>query len=131
MCHYNTDLKVVKYYCGGGIMSENVTVSLGDIIKEARQKANLKNEELAERLGISVRYLYRIENEDKKPSFDILYNLIRELSISPDTIFYPENASIDAEVEDLIRRLYKCDDRSIEVIKATANALINTTPKQN
>ena len=46
-------------------MSENVTVSLGDIIKEARQKANLKNEELAERLGISVRYLYRIENEDK------------------------------------------------------------------
>ena len=110
-------------------MSENVTVSLGDIIKEARQKANLKNEELAERLGISVRYLYRIENEDKKPSFDILYNLIRELSISPDTIFYPENASIDAEVEDLIRRLYKCDDRSIEVIKATANALINTTPK--
>lgn len=112
-------------------MSENVTVSLGDIIKEARQKANLKNEELAERLGISVRYLYRIENEDKKPSFDILYNLIRELSISPDTIFYPENASIDAEVEDLIRRLYKCDDRSIEVIKATANALINTTPKQN
>ena len=112
-------------------MSENVTVSLGDIIKEARQKANLKNEELAERLGISIRYLYRIENEDKKPSFDILYNLIRELSISPDTIFYPENASIDAEVEDLIRRLYKCDDRSIEVIKATANALINTTPKQN
>ena len=112
-------------------MSENVTVSLGDIIKEARLKANLKNEELAERLGISVRYLYRIENEDKKPSFDILYNLIRELSISPDTIFYPENASIDAEVEDLIRRLYKCDDRSIEVIKATANALINTTPKQN
>lgn len=112
-------------------MSENVTVSLGDIIKEARQKANLKNEELAERLGISVRYLYRIENEDKKPSFDILYNLIRELSISPDTIFYPENASSDAEVEDLIRRLYKCDDRSIEVIKATANALINTTPKQN
>ena len=112
-------------------MSENVTVSLGDIIKEARQKANLKNEELAERLGISVRYLYRIENEDKKPSFDILYNLIRELSISPDTIFYPENASIDAEAEDLIRRLYKCDDRSIEVIKATANALINTTPKQN
>lgn len=112
-------------------MSENVTVSLGNIIKEARQKANLKNEELAERLGISVRYLYRIENEDKKPSFDILYNLIRELSISPDTIFYPENASIVAEVEDLIRRLYKCDDRSIEVIKATANALINTTPKQN
>lgn len=112
-------------------MSENKTVQLGDIIKNARMKAGLTIEELANKLDISERYLYRLENEGKKPSFDILYNLIRELAISPDTIFYPENPSVDAEVENLIRRLYNCDERSVEVIKATASALINTTPKQN
>ena len=63
---------------------------LGNVIKEARQRSRLTMEEIADRVGITPRYLYRIENEGKKPSFDILYALIRELSISPDLIFYPE-----------------------------------------
>ena len=102
---------------------------LGDIIKAARQKSGLTIEELANRLDISERYLYRIENEGKKPSYEILYNLIRELAITPDLIFYPERSTKESEVEDLIRRLYNCDERSLEVIKATAIALIDTAPK--
>ena len=100
--------------------------TLGDVIKAARQKSGLTIEELANRLDISERYLYRIENEGKKPSYEILYNLIRELAIMPDSIFYPERSDKDSEVEDLIRRLYNCDERSLEVIKATAIALIDT-----
>ena len=103
--------------------------TLGDVIKAARQKSGLTIEELANRLDISERYLYRIENEGKKPSYEILYNLIRELAITPDSIFYPERSDKDCEVEDLIRRLYNCDERSLEVIKATAIALIDTAPK--
>ena len=103
--------------------------TLGDIIKAARQKSGLTIEELANRLDITERYLYRIENQGKKPSFDILYKLIRELGISPDLIFYPERSDQDSEIEDLIRRLYNCDERSLEVIKATAIALIDTAPK--
>lgn len=100
--------------------------TLGDVIKEARQKSGLTMEELAFRVDITTRYLYRIENEGKKPSYDVLYRLIRELSITPDSIFYPERSTKDSEVENLIRRLYNCDERSLEVIKATALALIET-----
>ena len=103
--------------------------TLGDIIKAARQKSGLTIEELANRLDITERYLYRIENQGKMPSFDILYKLIRELGISPDLIFYPERSDQDSEIEDLIRRLYNCDERSLEVIKATATALMDTAPK--
>lgn len=63
--------------------------TFGKIIKSARQRSEFTMEELAERVGITERYLYRIENEDKKPSYDVLYKLIRELSISPDLIFLP------------------------------------------
>ena len=45
--------------------------TLGDVIKAARQKSGLTIEELANRLDISERYLYRIENEDKKPSYEV------------------------------------------------------------
>lgn len=102
------------------------TETLGDIIKKARQESGITMEELAFRLDVTPRYLYKIENENKKPSFDILYNLIRELSISPDSIFYPERLSTDSELENLIRRLYSLDERSLDVIKATANALLET-----
>ena len=110
------------------IKDENVQ-SPGDVIKYARQKSGLTMEELAEKIKVSSRYLYRIENEGKKPSYDVLYKLIRELSISPDLIFYPERPTKDSEIENLIRRLYNCDERSLEVIKATATALIETAPK--
>lgn len=104
--------------------------TLGKIIKAARQRSELTMEELAERIGITERYLYRIENEGKKPSYDIRYKLIRELSISPDLIFYPEKPSKESEVENLIRMLYNCDERSLEVVKATAKALIGTASEK-
>lgn len=103
---------------------------LGDIIKSAREKADITIEALAYKVGITERYLYRIENEGKKPSFDVLYKLIRELSISPDLIFYPEKPSKDSEVENLLRMLSDCDERSLEVVKATVKALIDTAPEK-
>ena len=99
---------------------------LGNVIKEARQRSGLTMEEIADRIGITPRYLYRIENEGKKPSFDILYALIRELYIAPDLIFYPEKPTKDSKIETLIRQLYNCDERSLEVVKATTTALLET-----
>lgn len=100
--------------------------TLGEIIKNARLRADITMETLAERVDITERYLYRIENEGKKPSFDVLYKLIRELAISADSIFYPEKPLKDSEIENLIRLLSTCDERSLEVVKATAKALIDT-----
>lgn len=100
--------------------------TLGDIIKKAREKSGMTIESLANKVEITERYLYRIENEGKKPSFEVLYKLIRELSISPDLIFYPEKPTKDSEVENLLRMLSDCDDRFLQVIKATAKALIDT-----
>ena len=42
--------------------------TLGDVMKAARQRERITVEELAEKLGVSGRYIYRIENEGQKPS---------------------------------------------------------------
>lgn len=65
--------------------------TLGCIIKAARESAGITIEALANKVDITERYLYRIENEGKKPSFDVLHKLVRELNISADLIFYPES----------------------------------------
>ena len=105
----------------------NIPETLGEILKSARQRADITMETLAEKVGITERYLYRIENEGKKPSYDVLHKLVRELNISADSIFYPEKPSKDSEVENLLRMLSACDERSLEVVKATVKALIDTT----
>ena len=99
--------------------------NLGEIVKIARKDADISVVELASKIGVSKRYLYEIEAGKKKPSFDVLYLLVRELYIIPDLIFYPEKIRKNHEVENLIRILSVCDERLLEVVKATAKALLN------
>lgn len=115
---------------GGELIVHNKYETLGGVIKSARKREEMTIEYLAERVGVSERYIYRIENNGSKPSFEILYRIIRELRINPDLIFYPEKPSKDSEIENFIRMLADCDERSVEVVKATAKALIETSSKK-
>ena len=105
--------------------------TLGEIIKNARIKADITVEDLAAKVGVGERFIYRIENEGKKPSYDILYKLIRELSILPDQIFFPEKQIEDSEMENLVRMLYNCDERSMQIIKATVRAALDSQPRES
>ena len=108
----------------------NKPETLSCIIKSACENAGITIEALANKVDITERYLYRIENEGKKPSFDVLYKLIRELAIPADSIFYPEKPSKDSEIENLVRMLYGCNERSMEIIKATVKATLESQPKE-
>lgn len=110
---------------------QNKSTTLGSVIKSARKRSDLTIEELADRVGISERYLYRIENEGKKPSYDVLYAIIRTLAISPDLIFYPERPSKDSEIKNLVRLLHSCDDKSLSVVRATIEAFLEIQPLTN
>ena len=108
---------------------QNEHETLGEIIKNARIKADITVEDLAAKVGVTERFIYRIENEGKKPSYDILYKLIRALSILPDQIFFPEKQIEDSEMENLVRMLYNCDERSMQIIQATAKAALDSQSK--
>ncbi len=110
-------------------MVQNNTDKLGDVIKTARQKANITVEALAEKVDKTERYIYRIENEGKKPSFDVLFKLIRELAIPSDLIFWPDKQVKDSKMDDLVRMLYNCDKRSLAIIKATVKAALESQDK--
>jgi transcriptional regulator with XRE-family HTH domain len=105
-------------------MEPNNLDKLGHILKSARKDKGLTREQLAEILSITPRYLMSIENENKKPSYDVLFRLVRELGISADKIFYPENPHEENKFEQLIRLLRHCDDRELNIVTATIKALI-------
>ena len=109
---------------------QNEAEIFGAVLKAARQKAGLTVEALAEKVNVSDRYIYRLENNGKTPGYAVLCRLIRELSISPDLLFYLEKSVQDSEVETLIRKLATCDERAIKVAKVTIQSLIDTAPKE-
>ncbi|KAF0224447.1 MAG: XRE family transcriptional regulator [Erysipelotrichaceae bacterium] len=105
-------------------MEHNNFDKLGDVLKEARKYKGLTREQLSEIINITPRYLMSIENENKKPSYDVLFRLIRKLGLSADAIFYPEQESNNTQNRNLNRLLSLCDQHEIDVITATVEALL-------
>ena len=56
------------------------------MIKEKRKLKNLTQEEMYEKLGISLRQYVRIDNEQAFPRRDILKKLILELDLTNEEI---------------------------------------------
>lgn len=98
---------------------------LGEVIKTSRLNMGLTRDQLAEKIGISPRYLMSIEHENKKPSYDVLFRLIRYLTINANDIFFPESiVDTSKERKHLEQMIKLCDKHEIMVISATAQALL-------
>ena len=103
--------------------------SLGKALKAARKARKLTREKVAESVGISPRHLSSLENEGKRPSFNLLYRLVRALGMSADTIFYPEIEDESDEITQLTRRLSLCDQADLRIINATLTAILENKAK--
>ena len=79
----------------------------GIAIKNARLDCGLTQEALAERAGISCRYLIAIEN-GRSPKLPTVYRLIYAMHISADQILYPDQPSENSERAQLIHILDAC-----------------------
>ncbi len=114
-----------------GHIYNDIPDKLGDVLKEARQKSGFTVEEFAKKVDKTKRYVYRVENQGNKPKYETLFAMIRESSADANLIFYPEREEQDSDLEHIIRELHRLDPRSLEVIKATAQALLDTAPQKN
>lgn len=112
-------------------MSEKSIIGhLGGIIKSARLKNSLTREQLSQKLCISQRHLSAIENENQKPSYELLFRLIRELTIPADIIFYPEIDNEHFEQEKIRLMLAQCDKKEVNTVATTLQSLLNTDSKE-
>ena len=101
---------------------------LGAIFKQERIANGLIRDVIAERVGISVRHLAAIENDERMPSAEVLLLLIRALGISADLVAYPEGIPDDPEdvreTNQLIRLSRICDRRARRAARAMLEVLV-------
>lgn len=81
---------------------------MGPLIKKKRIQLGLTQEDLAERLNISVSFAGQMERGESMPSVEMLQLVITELDIDPRLIFLDEKQSDSSEYVELcllIRRM--------------------------
>jgi transcriptional regulator with XRE-family HTH domain len=69
------------------ISKSDIDKTFGKILRDFRIKNNLTQEQLSEKLGISLKYISRIENGNNGIKTQTLINYMNTLSIMPNTIF--------------------------------------------
>lgn len=71
----------------------DATRSLGKYVKEARVSKGLTQNELAGQLNITTRHLIAIESNSRKPSYELLCRIARNLELSIDAVLFSDNQS--------------------------------------
>lgn len=103
---------------------------LGEIFKEYRIKNKLTQEKIAEKLGISVKYISRIENGTGGVKVETLVNYMNILSISPNVIFERLIINDDLRLQmKLSEKASKLSDDKIEFVISVIDLLKNLDKK--
>ena len=65
------------------------------LARRAREKREYTREQIAERAGISPRFVSAIENDRRKPSLDVLIRLVHAIGASFDEVLAPQSIPED------------------------------------
>ena len=106
---------------------------LGDVIKRARGKAGMTQQELSDKSGIDRRTIINIENYHKDSKFSSIYDLIRSLKIDSREIFYPEIHRDSPSLRQLRVLIEECSEEEaaalIPVLESLLTALRDNSSK--
>ena len=94
---------------------------LGEVFKEYRVKNKLTQEKIAEKLGISVKYISRIENGTGGVKVETLVNYMNILGISPNVIF--EKLIVNKDLENQIELSCKASKLSEEKLNVVISVI--------
>ncbi len=99
---------------------------LGEVFKEYRVKNKLTQEKIAEKLGISVKYISRIENGTGGVKVETLVNYMNILGITPNVIFEKliVNKQLESQLE-LSKKASKLSEEKIDFIVSVIDLLEN------
>ena len=97
------------------------------MIRNARMDLHWTQEDLAEKLDLSSAYLGDLERCKGTPSLPVFCKAMRILNLSADDYVYPNGNANNTTYKQLLRLLTHCDEYQLQVLLATAAALLQTT----
>lgn len=106
------------------LKKQDIDKILGEIFKKYRINSGLTQEKIAEKLGISVKYISRIENGIGGVKVETLVKYMNILNISPNIIFEKLIISKDLKKQMyLSKKASSLSDRQIDFVIAMIDLL--------
>ena len=106
---------------------QNISETLGTLVKEARMSRNLTQERLAEIIKKSDRTIINIEKGQGNPKLDSLEHIVNALKLDPNSLFYPANEQDCPMLQRLRHEIADCSEKEaaalIPVVQAVLSAL--------
>lgn len=106
----------------------NTTKTLGELMKEHRNRLQLTQEQVAELIDCHPQYYKNLENGKVNPSIPLFCKIMRALNMSADSYITPNNDQSDPDYQEMIQIFNQCDTYQRSVLLATGRALIMNAP---
>jgi transcriptional regulator with XRE-family HTH domain len=99
-------------------------IQFGSLVRSVRKSKKLKIWQVAEKVGIEVKHLGRIERGERQPSFDLIVSLAKSLDVSPST-FFDFDSLADTKIirTDIDRLLSKLEGEELRKVHRVLSAL--------
>ena len=95
----------------------------GQKIRKHRKICSLSQEELAEKIGISVTHMSHIETGNTKLSLPVLADISVALGVSTDELIFDSANGRELALGQLSEAIEDCTEREINIITDTVKAL--------
>ena len=102
---------------------------IGEKIYEVRNRRNLTQEDLAEKIGSVASYISNIERKNKCPSLSLLRKIVKELDTSYDYLLMDDfemDKQLEIKYKDMFKEIQKLDIKTQEEFFYVAERLIKS-----
>ena len=96
---------------------------IGQRIRKYRKAVGLSQEQLAERVGISIPHMSHIETGNTKLSLPVLVTISEILEVTTDDILFDSCTSKNAIINELQEVFHSCSVKQLSKIKETIKAM--------
>lgn len=98
--------------------------NIGSNIRIARKRANMTQEELSERVGVTPQYLSDLERGLVGPSVSTLKKICTNLNISADFILFGENQYADKAKQTLYEKIQRLPKNKTDLVLRSMDILL-------
>lgn len=102
---------------------------MGFRVSTQRRQLKITQEELAEKVGVSVKHISAIETGRSKPNIQLLYDIASTLNVTID--YFTLGVVKKNNFEEIEEYLRECTEDELAIIKMLAKALVDNHYKNS
>lgn len=91
-------------------MRKNILKHIGAIVSVKRKENHLTQQQLAQQTGRGLRHIQNVEKGRVNASIEVLADVIYQLGLSADVLFYPDMPEVEQQAKQLLCQLAVCTE---------------------